>query len=160
MLTVRMYVPTLANCICSRRLPIAPRYPPAPITGPGERLGTAKAASVVTPSKESSHPPARSHGWLTSPPRQQHRIEHGQRNQQVVGAEPKRFEQQPAADRPRVAAHVHRLGVRRERRVCWADRPDRNSTAPPREKPPRQQSQCQQVEFQIAMFEHKCGYSS
>ena len=36
------------------------------MTGPGEKPGMAKAAKVVTPTIESSQPPARSHGWPTS----------------------------------------------------------------------------------------------
>ena len=60
MLTVSIYAPRLAKCISRIARPMAPRYPPAPIAGPGESPGTAMAASVVTPASDSSHPPARS----------------------------------------------------------------------------------------------------
>ncbi len=51
-----MYAPTVAKFNSKRPRPAAPKYPPAPITGPGESCGTAIAASVVNPASEISQP--------------------------------------------------------------------------------------------------------
>ena len=61
--------------------------------------------------------------------------------------------------RARTAADVDRLGRLRDRRACWADRPGRSSTAAARKTVSAKQPQGEQIELEIAFFEHRRVYT-
>ena len=77
--------------------------------GPGRKLGTARAASVVTPDQRQQPSAGPQPRLADLVPHQQHGVEHGQREQHVVGPQPEGLEQQPAGDRAPMAADVDRL---------------------------------------------------
>ena len=88
-------------------------------------------------------------------PGQQERIDHGQREQKVERPQPQRLEQHPADQRPRTAADVERLGLlgidERAGRIARMVAQQRAG----QEDGQRQEPQGEQVEFQVAVFEHR-----
>ena len=88
-------------------------------------------------------------------PRQQERIDHGQREQKVERPQPQRPEQHPAHQRPRASADVERLGLlgidERTGRVARMVAQQRAG----QEDGQRQEPEGEQVEFEVAVFEHR-----
>ena len=108
-----IYVPRRAKCICKSPRPAAPKYPPAPMTGPGESCGQATAARTVTPRSESSQPAGAEPRLIHFAARKQHGIEHGQRKDEIISPHAQSFQQSVAHHRAGTAADVVNLGVLR-----------------------------------------------
>ena len=152
-----MYAPTLANCVCSSALPDRAEIAAGADHRSGREAGHGQGGQGRH-AHQREQPAAGPQPRLADlAPHQQHGVEHGQRHQQVVRPQAERLEQQPAGQRAPVAAHVRRLAVWRKDEL--AGRIGRVVAQQRRRKKNHrgQQPQRQQVEFQIAVFEHNAA---